>query len=162
MLPQQTYAEGVGWRKTTFSLQEGRVDIEQRNTFGKKYKTETVKLSEIKLPRKEMFIRTDHMQALFGLPGLIGLIFVGIFGETLYSGSVILFWVLLGASVIALYVGFFVAIKTKCYIWEAVDRDKGIALGISESGNKRNDFERFAGEIDQAIEKSNVPPSRSV
>lgn len=93
------------------------------------------------------------MRALFGLPGLVGISIAAVYGEGIYSDSVVHFWVLVWASVIALLLGFSFAKRTKCFVWEPIDEDIGIALAASESGSSRQNLEAFANEIDRAIER---------
>jgi hypothetical protein len=148
-----SYVEGPPWRRITFVLHKDRIQIEKRNAFGRICATQSVILTTLKLPKRLVFIRTDRMRALFGLPGLVGISIAAVCGEGLYSDSVVYFWVLVCASVIALFVGFSFAKRTKCFVWEPIDKNIGIALAASESGSSGQNLEAFATEIERAIER---------
>jgi hypothetical protein len=152
VMPKE-FTEKNPFYKRVFELEESMIKIKASGVFGPRYEAE-VPLKGIRKQKDTAYVRTDSKTALYGVPG-IALMFLAIaFSETIIDISVAAFYASLVASVLIAFIGFIFAKKSKGYVYYF--ESGAAAFDITESGNRRNEFEDFCSAIEAAIRSQNL------
>lgn len=147
------YQDGYLWQKTEYVLYEDWIETRRKSLVGSRIGVEKVDLKQFRLPRTKCLVTNQFLSFLQGAPGLLGIYLLFIFGESAYTFSAVLYWVLLSLSVFAVFRAL-VSTKARCYLWHPKNEGLGVAFAVSEIGNKSDLFEAFAEMLDEAIARA--------
>lgn len=110
------------------------------------------RLTKIK-PEPDVFQQRDQTNcAIAGLPGLMLLGVVVVFGENIYGTFAVGFWAMLMVSVITMGLGFWLGGKMKVALFKS--HDEVPLFDVASRGNDLAEFDEFVSQLKQNISKA--------